>query len=352
MTTDRLGHIIIQLLADRTMVVLPGFGGFVKDHIGAELDALRNRVHPPRNTVIFNSKLSHNDGLLVASVASTLEISYAEADVRMTDAISELRFRLNNGEAVVWEDLGVLKRSVSGNIEFVAVARPAIQDEFFGLRPISLSKVEKDNLDRMRELVAADGPVATKVRTLPIKRVASYAAAAMAIGFLAWLPIQNGALNSGKMLAHQLNPFSMNTQMAYSSRQFDENWITKGFERKDLLAARYDKEYLDLLVSDNASNAIVVKTEAIASEANAETDLQPSATATSFKVIAATFGSRSEASAHVSKMIDRGFNAEYAGQDANGHMVAYGSYDSMEDAKKMLASVSLSNKDARIVSGN
>jgi hypothetical protein len=356
MSTDQLGHIILQLLADRTLVVLPGFGGFVKDHVGAELDALRNRVHPPRNTVIFNSKLNHNDGLLVAAIASTLEISYAEADVRMTDAISELRFRLNSGVSVAWEDLGVLKRTVSGNIEFVAVARPAIQADFFGLKPVSLTKVEKDNVDRMRQLVATDGPVASRVRTLPLKRVASYAAAAMAIGFLAWLPIQNGALNNGKMLAHQLNPFAMNTQTAYSPREFREDWINKGFEREDAFAARFEQEYLSLYLAKDALNPIIVKTDAIpTTEVDHGTEVSASPInekATYFRVIAATFATRSMADEHVTKMISRGFNAEYAGKDASGHLVAYGSYPSMEDATKMLASVSLSNKEARVVSGN
>ena len=71
-----------------------------------------------------------------------------------------------------------------------------------------------------------------------------------------------------------------------------------------------------------------------------------------FRVIAATFATRSMADEYVAKMIARGFGAEYAGKDASGHLVAYGCYTSIEDAKKMLASVSLSNKEARVVYGN
>lgn len=352
--TDQLGHIILNLLGDRTMVVLPGFGGFVKDRVGAELDALRNRIHPPKNTVIFNAKLNHNDGLLVAAIAEAKQIMYAEADVWMTDAISELRFRLNNGETIALEGLGTLKRSVAGSIEFIAVARPSIQDDFFGLKAVSLTRVEKDSVVKVRELVAADGPMATKVRTLPIKRIASYAAAAVAVGFLAWLPIQNGALNNSNMLAHQLNPFAMNTQMSYSAREFDENWIDKGFEREDALSVKYEQEYIALYLSENAANPIVVKTEAIPTSevVDAEGTWELVESASTFKVIAASFGTKAEALAYVNKMIARGFSAELAGQDQKGFLVAYGSYSSMEDAQKMLASVSLSNKEARIVAGN
>ena len=101
-------------------------------------------------------------------------------------------------------------------------------------------------------------------------------------------------------------------------------------------------------MSKDAANPIIVKTDAVPST---EVNIEPTEDvvenikeASSYKVIAATFSSRSEAADYVAKMIKRGFGAEYAGKDASGHLVAYGSYNSMEDAKKMLSSVSLSNK--------
>lgn len=355
MLTQQLGHIIASALREQPLVVLPGFGGFVKDHIGAELDELRNRVHPPKNSVIFNAKLSHNDGLLLAAVASELELTYAASDKWLTDAVSEVRFRLNNGESVLLDGIGELKRTLEGNIEFKAVALPEIQDEFFGLKPVSLNRVEKDNVDKVRELVAADGTIATKVRTLPIKRITGYAAMAAAIGLLVWLPIQQGIVGNGKMLVNQLNPFAVTTEAAYQSRQFNENWLNKGFEKEDVLADKFQHEFLELHLAKNSANAIVVKTDAVPStEVNIPTEgvaENVNENASSFKVIAATFTSRNEAADYVAKMIKRGFAAEYAGQDAQGHMVAYGTYNSLKDAKKMLASVSLSNKQARIVSG-
>lgn len=356
MLTQQLGHIISSALREQPLVVLPGFGGFVKDHIGAELDEMRNRVHPPKNSVIFNAKLSHNDGLLVAAIASELELTYSAADKWLTDAVSEVRFRLNNGDSVLLDGIGELKRTLEGNIEFKAVALPEIQDDFFGLKPVSLNRVEKDNVDKVRELVASDGTIATKVRTLPVKRITGYAAAAAAIGLLVWMPIQQGIVGNGKMLVNQLNPFAVTTEAAYQSRQFDENWLNKGFEKEDVLADKFQHEFLELHLAKNAANAIVVKTDAVpSSEVNFPTEEvieTVDENATSFKVVAATFASRNEAADYVANMIKRGFAAEYAGKDAQGHMVAYGTYDSLKDAEKMLASVSLSNKQARIVSGN
>jgi hypothetical protein len=283
-------------------------------------------------------------------------MTYADADKWLTDAISELRFRLNNGEAVALDGLGELKKSIEGSIEFTAVEIPEIQDEFFGLKPVSLNPVEKDNVDKVREFVATDGPVAAKVRTLPIKRIASYAAAAIAVGFMVWLPIQKGVVGNGKMLVHQLNPFVITADASYKSRQFDEKWISKGFEQEDVLADKFNHEYLKLHLAGNTANAIVVKTDAVPSkEVRLDEEVPAEAinkNASTFKVIAATFRSKNEAADYVANMIKRGFSAEYAGKDSQGHLVAYGTYDSIEDANRMLKSVSLSNKDARIVSGS
>jgi len=356
MLTKQLGHIIVALLREQPVVVLPGFGGFVTDHVDAELDGLRNRIQPPRKTVIFNAKLSHNDGLLVTTVATMQSMAYTYADTFVTDAISELRFRLNAGESVVFEGLGSLRKSMEGRVEFVSVPVPDVQDAFFGLKPINLRPVEKDNVDRMRELVSADGPVATKVRTLPLKRIASYAAAVVAIGFFAWIPVQQGLVGTNTQWAHQFNPLALGTESVYRSRTFNEDWLSKGYEQKDVLADKFEKEYLELHLVEGTDHAIVVKTDAIAStEINSEEASEiVSTTTAAFRhmVIAATFGTKTDADAYVQKMTQRGFAAEYAGKDATGHMVAYGSYTSLDDAQKMLASVSLSNKEARIVSGN
>lgn len=356
MLSDQLGHIVINQLHEQPLVILPGFGGFVKDHTSADLDEMRNRIQPPRNTVIFNPRLSHNDGVLIEAFTKENEVSYMEADKLVTDAISELRFRLNNDETIVWEGLGIISQSFEKKIEFEAISNVKVQDDFFGLKPISLTPVERDNVDKVRELVAADGLVASKVRSLPIKRIASYAAAAVAVGFLIWMPIQTGTLSNGKMLAQQFNLLPTNTEASYSARQFDERWINKGFEREDAFSAKYEKEYLSLYLASNSAKPIVVKTDAVPSPEvrleEEETIATPvNQNTSSFKVIAATFRTKNDATDYVAKMIRRGFSAEYAGKDNSGYLVAYGTYSSLADAEKMLSSVTLSNKEARIVSG-
>ncbi|MFT4544113.1 MAG: hypothetical protein ACI9UR_000818 [Bacteroidia bacterium] len=356
MISNELGHIVSKQLNEQPLAVLPGFGGFVKDHIGAQLDELRNKIHPPKNTVIFNARLVHNDGLLIASVSADSDVTYAEADMWLTDAISELKFRLDNTETVSWEGLGQLKKSADGAIEFHAIDMAEIQDEFFGLKPVTLRPVEKDNIDKVKELVAIDGPVIKTVRTIPLRKVASYAAAAVFAGFLIWAPIKTDVLSNSKTLVHEMNTFATTSNSVYSPRSFNDAWLSQGFEKEDALSDKFEKEYLNLYLTKNTANPIVVKTDAIPSEEVSTIENEPVAetleSASSYQVIAAAFLSRSDAADYVAKMIKRGFGAEYAGTESGEHLVAYGTYDSIDDAKKMLLSVSLSNKKARIVSGS
>ncbi|MFC2176036.1 SPOR domain-containing protein [Bacteroidota bacterium] len=361
MLSNQLGHIILTQLSDNQLVVLPRFGGFVLEHIPAKLDELRNRIQPPGKTVLFNSKLVHNDGLLIATIAQTENINYSEADDWLTDAVSELRFRLENKETVVWEGLGSLRKTLLGQIQFEFSDGESLQAEGFGLKPLSLERVQKDNVDKIRKLVASDGPVATSVRTIPLKKVASYAAAAAVAGLMMWMPFQKGIFGNSQKLVHQLNPFNIKTEAVYTPRTFNEGWLNKGFEKKDVLADKFEQSYLTIYLTDDSYNPIIVHTDAIPTAeiitakeivTAKEEPVLELANAAPYRVIAATFKSKAEAADYVAKMIKRGFTAEYAGKDEFGYLVAYGSYNSLQDAKNMLASVRLSNKEARIIAGS
>jgi len=326
------------------------------DAFPAQLDELRNRIQPPSKIVLFNSKLVHNDGVLVAAIAQAEQLNYAAASTWLADAISELHFRLKNKETVILAGIGTMETLPGGQIIFSFNGDAVLKSDVFGLKPLSLQIAEKDNVDKVRRLVAADGPVATAARTVPLKRVARLAAAAAIIGLLMWIPFKNGINESGKMAVQQLNPFLLSTETTYTPRNFKNNWLSKGLETPNVFANKFGKEFLSISLSNNSLLRIVVKTDVVAST---EIDtLQPEQIETkverptSYQVIAATFSSKIKATDHLVKMIKRGFSAQYVGKDSSGHHVAYGSYNSLADAEKMLSSVSLSNKQARIVLGN
>jgi len=320
MYTQQLGHIVQQLLRQHPMVILPGLGGLVTARVPAQLDAHRGRIVPPSSTVLFNAQLNHNDGLLAQSVAAHWGFGPVEADNWITDAITEVKFALASGSSVQWIGIGTLKQNYEGRIQFTADVESTISSDAFGLKPLQLTEVHHQRDLKVRTL--------DTVRAIPARRIASYAAAAMMAGLMIWLPFQQGVVSNGKQFVAEMGLLPVSSEMAYSPRIFQPTW--------ELTAEDFSSPVVEAPVAE----------EVVEMEDVAESVASPS----QFHVVAASFAAKADADAHLNKLQQRGFGAAYAGMDTNGsHLVAYGTYATMADAEAMLASVSLSNKEARIL---
>lgn len=327
MYVKQLGLIVQQLLQQHPMVILPGVGGFVVERVSAQLDVQRGRIMPPSFTVLFNAQLSHNDGLLAQSIAAHWGFSLTEADNWLTDAIAELKFCFSNNETVQWLGIGQLHQNWEGRIQFVPEDAGMLMPEVFGLRPIQLSEIRHkvDLTERTLEVV----------RSVPVKRIVSYAAAAMLAGVMIWLPFQEGAVSTGKQLAAEMGVMSWGAKQHYTPRTFSPTWQLESVSE-----------------SDNATLESSASVE-ISEEAPVLEQAPAVVYPTRFYVVAGSYSTKTQAEASFTSLRNRGFEAEYAGVDANGtHLVAYGTYTTIDDASSMLASVSLSNKEARIVPAN
>ncbi len=325
MYTQQLGHIVGGLLRKHSMVILPGFGGLVLERMPARLDAQRGRLLPPSDELIFNTRLHHNDGLLVEAVAAIWGFSLKEADLWVTDAITELRFELKGGGRVEWPQLGTLSTDVEGRIRFVPSADRETSADLFGLRPLQVSEVEQSDSLRTKAIGAA--------RALPAKRIVGYAAAAMAVGLLAWLPFQQGVVDGGRQLVAEMGLMPKSSEALYSPREFRPLWESEAVAE---MPVADESPVVEMEVTETAPEEVAVAHYP-----------------TRFHVVAATFATRAEAEAHRDRLVSRGFGAEMAGTDAQGRFaVSYGTYDGMGKAEAMLASVRLSNAEARIIPAN
>ena len=62
---------ITDLLYRYDCVIVPEFGGFITNRIGAKLNESTQTFYPPTKQITFNSHLKHNDGLLANYIAET-----------------------------------------------------------------------------------------------------------------------------------------------------------------------------------------------------------------------------------------------------------------------------------------
>jgi len=109
---------IRELLFSHDCVILPGFGGFVGNYTPARIDKGTDTFFPPVKQISFNRNLNHNDGLLVGSISGSSEINYGDARNMVDEFVASLRKKLERGEKVRFDRIGIFTNNQEGNVQF------------------------------------------------------------------------------------------------------------------------------------------------------------------------------------------------------------------------------------------
>lgn len=113
-----LNPFIKELLFSNDCVILPGFGGFIGNYTPARIDRESHTFYPPVKSISFNSRLSHNDGLLIGKISEKKDMGYSDARNRVEAYIRELRDKLEKGERVHLDDIGHFQLNGEGGVQF------------------------------------------------------------------------------------------------------------------------------------------------------------------------------------------------------------------------------------------
>lgn len=162
------------LLHTHDCIIVPGLGGFVVNETGVEKNGLWG-LDAPAFELIFNSKLTYNDGLLAESLMKTNNISFTAATKQIESACQELRNSLMKSEEVGWDNLGSFKTNKENNIIFLpnkAYMRP----QFFGLsnarfKPATLALTTSNSNEN----------------SIPVRSIMRYVSTAIAVAVLFFL---------------------------------------------------------------------------------------------------------------------------------------------------------------------
>ena len=109
---------IRELLFGHDCVIVPGFGGFIGNYTPAQVDRNSGTFYPPVKQISFNRNLNHNDGLLIGKISGTLNVNYGDARTLVEKFTADLRKRLENGEKVVFDNIGSFINNHEGNVQF------------------------------------------------------------------------------------------------------------------------------------------------------------------------------------------------------------------------------------------
>jgi hypothetical protein len=137
-----LGNYIKDLLFRYDCVIVPGFGGFVTNRIGAKLNSVSHTFDAPTKQIAFNSHLTHNDGLLANYIASTKQISFEKAAMVISKAVQEWQKELQNTDIKI-DSLGTISLNESQQIIFEPSETINLLTASFGLSSVAAPSIKR-----------------------------------------------------------------------------------------------------------------------------------------------------------------------------------------------------------------
>tara|TARA_R110002072_G_scaffold216577_2_gene373908 strand:+ start:1337 stop:2293 length:957 start_codon:yes stop_codon:yes gene_type:complete len=167
-----LANYISDLLYRYECVIVPDFGGFVTNRIGAKINENDNTFNPPSKQITFNSHLTVNDGLLANYIASSENISFEKASNAIALSVIKWQNELQTKPLEIGS-IGVLSLNENGQLIF----EPNYSTNYLAAS-FGLSTVESAIIKRHKEIVKPLIPVSEKQDKKGIPAFIKYAATA------------------------------------------------------------------------------------------------------------------------------------------------------------------------------
>lgn len=167
-----LANYISDLLYRYECVIVPDFGGFVTNKIGARINEVNNTFNPPSKQITFNSHLTVNDGLLANYIASSENISFEKASNAIALSVIKWQNELQTTPLEIGS-IGILSLNENGQIIFEPNDTTNYLAASFGL-----STVESSTIKRHKEIIKPLVPVTEKQDKKGIPTFIKYAATA------------------------------------------------------------------------------------------------------------------------------------------------------------------------------
>lgn len=171
---------IQYLISRHDCVTVPRLGAFIAQRESARVCNNGFSILPPRRSLSFNSALTHDDGLLIGSVARREGLSYERAKDEVMQAVELLMLRLSSEGSVEIPRVGTVSEINPQSISFAPDCSEAsiASVEFAGLLPVAVKplKSEKQHIIEVDLIPESEIRVVSRPRAI-VRRVARYAAA-------------------------------------------------------------------------------------------------------------------------------------------------------------------------------
>ena len=129
---------IERLLWTQDCVILPGWGGFMRQTLSATYDEATHTFCPARKELMFNATLQHSDGLLVEAYRKALGVDYPQAQLLMEEDLRVLRSQLQAERQVALGRLGTFSLGDEDQLIFTPGDEAWLNADYYGLRQFIL----------------------------------------------------------------------------------------------------------------------------------------------------------------------------------------------------------------------
>lgn len=352
---------IQELLYDYDCVILPQLGGFVTNYRPASADENSGIIHPPGKDILFNKNLTKSDGLLEKAVANGAEITFEDAGIVLRDITEKYWAKLNGGNKVKFNRIGVLYIDDHKNLRFEPAANENYLKSSFGFESFTLPARQKPEVitEAVETPVYALADEEPEVLRLKSNKSIYWVAAATVLPFVAmslYLGFATQFKSPTQITLAELIPFGKlksSESPKFSSRSTSaeakpNNNTTEetGFPGNTaLFPFSFETNRIDtagVWVDLNKHNAVVEMPEDIAViDAPSETPVvAPTAKVVSpvgkYHIIAGCFGEEANAEKFVNKLHTRGYEAAILDYHKRLHRVKLESFSDYSTALNTL----------------
>ncbi len=155
---------IRQLLFKQDVVIIPDFGGFMKEYRPASFDYLQGVIHPPSSIITFNENLVTDDGVLVDYYKEANACRLQAAKDAIAIFTKKCKDTLARKEVISIPEVGRILKDYEGNIKFLE-EKTNFNTSSFGLNPVKYVPIIREEPKPVAEAMPAI-PEASKEKTL------------------------------------------------------------------------------------------------------------------------------------------------------------------------------------------
>lgn len=139
----RLANYIQDLLYRYDCVIVPNFGGFITNKVGAIVDEHHHTFYPPTKQITFNTNVKHNDGLLANYIAKSEDISFENANELISKTVQQWRIQLKS-ESVFIDTIGEISLNKEAQLIFEPSNVTNFLTEAYGLASYTSASISRN----------------------------------------------------------------------------------------------------------------------------------------------------------------------------------------------------------------